>query len=124
MAMGQQKDRQGDLLVSWYEMPRSPGHVFYDRPRSVLIEGGFDACAEEYPPALLRGQDGGAFGAAGALFPHVPGGLLRGHRRQARAGVAVLGFSVAARIPAAGEPGCAGARKCTSAPCSTSPATI
>ena len=30
MAMGQQKDRQGDLMVGWAEMPRSPGHVFYD----------------------------------------------------------------------------------------------
>ena len=46
MAMGQQKDRQGDLMVSWSEMPRSPGHVFYDRLQSVLIEGGFDAFAE------------------------------------------------------------------------------
>ena len=40
--MGQQKDRQGDLMVSWAELPRSPGHVFYDRLQSVLIEGGFD----------------------------------------------------------------------------------
>ena len=46
MAMGQQKDRQGDLMVGWAEMPRSPGHVFYDRLQSVLIEGGFDAFAE------------------------------------------------------------------------------
>ncbi len=73
MAMGCQKDRQGDLMVSWSEMPRSPGHVFYDRLQSVLIEGGFDGFAEA---ALLRGQDGSAFGAAGALFPHAPGGLL------------------------------------------------
>ena len=28
------------------EMPRSPGHVYYDRLQSVLIEGGFDAFAE------------------------------------------------------------------------------
>ena len=35
MAMGCQKDRQGDLMVSWSEMPRSPGHVFYDRLQSV-----------------------------------------------------------------------------------------
>ena len=27
-------------------MPRSPGHVFYDRLQSVLVEGGFDAFAE------------------------------------------------------------------------------
>ena len=46
MAMGKQKDRQGDLMVNWSEMPRSPAHVFYDRPQSVLIEGGFDALAE------------------------------------------------------------------------------
>ena len=46
MAMGRQKDGQGDLMVSWSEMPHSPGHVFYDRLQSVLIKGGFDAFAE------------------------------------------------------------------------------
>ena len=46
MAMGQQKDRQGDLMVSWSEMPRSPGHVFYDRLQSVLVEADFDGFAE------------------------------------------------------------------------------
>ncbi len=46
MAMGLRKDRQGDLMVGWAEMPRSPGHVFYDRLQSVLIEGGFDGFAE------------------------------------------------------------------------------
>ena len=46
MAMGQQKARQGDLMVSWSEMPRSPGHVFYDRLQSVLVEADFDGFAE------------------------------------------------------------------------------
>ncbi len=46
MSMGLQKDRQGDLMVGWAEMPRSPGHVFYDRLQSVLIEGGFDDFVE------------------------------------------------------------------------------
>ena len=46
MALGRQGDRQGDLVVTWREMPRSPGHVFYDRLRAVLIDGGFDAFAE------------------------------------------------------------------------------
>jgi hypothetical protein len=46
MAMGQQKDREGDLMVGWAEMPRSPGHVLYDRLQSVLIEGSFDGFAE------------------------------------------------------------------------------
>ena len=46
MAMGQQKDRQGDLMVGWSEMLRSPGHVFYDRLQSVLVEADFDAFVE------------------------------------------------------------------------------
>ena len=80
MTMGQQKDRQGDLMVGWAEMPRSPGHVFYDRLQSVLIEGGFDGFAEAACRSYYAARLGGAFGAAGALFPHAPGGLLRGHR--------------------------------------------
>ncbi len=39
-------------MVSWSEMPRSPGHVFYDRLQSVLIEGGFDGFAEAISTAL------------------------------------------------------------------------
>lgn len=34
-------------MVTWVEMPRSPGHVFYDRLQAVLIEAGFEAFAEE-----------------------------------------------------------------------------
>jgi len=33
-------------MVSWSEMPRSPGHVFYDRLQSVLVEADFDGFAE------------------------------------------------------------------------------
>jgi hypothetical protein len=46
MAMGRHKPRQGDLLMSWAELPRSPGHAFYDKLQGVLTEGGFDAFAE------------------------------------------------------------------------------
>ena len=46
MALGRQSDRQGELMVTWREMPRSPGHIFYDRLQAVLIEAGFDAFAE------------------------------------------------------------------------------
>ncbi|MGH7054772.1 MAG: transposase [Stellaceae bacterium] len=46
MAMGHEGDRQGDLMVTWAEMPRSPGHVFYDRLQEVLIAGGFDRFVE------------------------------------------------------------------------------
>src|SRR5215217_4604443 len=46
MALGRQGERQADLIVGWAELPRSPGHVFYDRLQEVLIEAGFDGFAE------------------------------------------------------------------------------
>jgi transposase len=47
MAMGRQADRQGELMVTWSEMPRSPGHVFYDRLQEVLLGAGFDGFVED-----------------------------------------------------------------------------
>jgi transposase len=57
MAMGREGDRQGDLIVTWAEMPSSPGHVFYDRLEEVLIAGGFDGfvettCQPYYAPKM------------------------------------------------------------------------
>jgi len=46
MALGRQGGRQSDLMVGWAELPRSPGHAFYDRLQAVLIEAGFDGFAE------------------------------------------------------------------------------
>lgn len=47
MAMGRDGEVQPDLIVTWAEMPRSPGHVFYDRLQKLLVEAGFDAFVEE-----------------------------------------------------------------------------
>jgi len=47
MAMGRQGDRQGQMMVLWDGLPRSPGHVFYDGLQAVLIEAGFDAFVEQ-----------------------------------------------------------------------------
>jgi len=47
MAMGREGEVQGDLMISWGEMPRSPGHVFYDRLQQLLADAGFDAFVEE-----------------------------------------------------------------------------
>ena len=47
MALGRQRDRQSEMLVSWAEMPRSPGHVFYDRLQSELVGAGFDGFVED-----------------------------------------------------------------------------
>src|SRR3712207_5670211 len=46
MALGRQGERQTDLMIGWAELPRSPGHVFYDRLQAVLIGARFDGFAE------------------------------------------------------------------------------
>lgn len=46
MALGRQGDPQGELMVGWAEMPRSPGHVFYDRLQEILKVAGFDPFVE------------------------------------------------------------------------------
>jgi len=57
MAMTREAEVQGDLVVTWAEMPRSPGHAFYDRLQTLLIEAGFDGfvettCKPFYAPRL------------------------------------------------------------------------
>ncbi len=47
MAMGRESEVQSDLLVTWAEMPRSPGHVFCDRLQKLLSEASFDAFVEQ-----------------------------------------------------------------------------
>src|SRR5271157_2136353 len=47
MAMGRSGAVQDDLMATWAEMPRSPGHAFYDRLQELLSEAGFDAFVEE-----------------------------------------------------------------------------
>ena len=47
MAMGREGEVQGDLMMTWAEMPRSPGHAFYDRLQKLLAEAGFDVFVEE-----------------------------------------------------------------------------
>src|SRR4051794_17759739 len=59
MALGRQRDRQAEMLVAWSEIPRSPGHVFYDRLQAELVTAGFDGfveglCAAHY--AARRGR--------------------------------------------------------------------
>jgi transposase len=46
MALGRHKGRQSELLVTWAEMPRSPGHAFYDRLQAELQSAGFDGFVE------------------------------------------------------------------------------
>lgn len=47
MAMGRSEAVQDDLMTTWAEMPRAPGHAFYDRLQTLLQDSGFDAFVEE-----------------------------------------------------------------------------
>jgi len=48
MGLGNQSDDQCQVFVMCVDLPRSPGHVFYDRLQSVLIKGGFDRFVENF----------------------------------------------------------------------------
>src|SRR5829696_5233689 len=105
--MGRQEDRQGDLMVTWSEMPRSPGHVFYDRLQEVLVGAGFDgfvedACRAYYAKTVLRQDHGRTLSAAGPLLPHAQGRVLRGDRQRARDRMALLGLILVTRVPPPG----------------------
>ena len=58
MALGRQRDRQSEMLVAWSEMPRSPGHAFYDRLQAELTAGGFDGFAEGLCAAYYAARRG------------------------------------------------------------------
>jgi transposase len=46
MAMRRETGTQGDLVVGWAELPRSPGHAFYDELQKVLLDADFDVFVE------------------------------------------------------------------------------
>lgn len=57
MAMRRDGDVQPDLIVSWSDVPRSPGHAFYDKLQKLLVDAGFDrfveeACKAYYAPRM------------------------------------------------------------------------
>ena len=54
MALGRQGETHDELMMGWAEMPRSPGHVFYDRLQEVLT-------ASELVPARFSNTAGQAW---------------------------------------------------------------
>jgi transposase len=58
MALGRQGERQADLMIGWAELPRSPGHAFYDRLQAVLVAAGFDGFAEKRCAPYYAGKRG------------------------------------------------------------------
>lgn len=47
MAMGRRESQQESLWVATQELPRSPGHVLYEKLNAVLEAGGFDRFVED-----------------------------------------------------------------------------
>jgi transposase len=83
-------------------MPRSPGHVFYDRLQASC-RAGFDGFVEGPVRALLRRARGRPSLPPGRYFRMLLVGYFRRDRQRARPGVALRRQPVAARVPAAGE---------------------
>src|SRR6202162_4244231 len=76
------------------------------RPAPDLAEGGWlRRFRRGYLQAVLCGADGRAVVAARPLFPPAHGRLLRRDRQRTRDCLALLGFAVAAGLPAAFETG-------------------
>jgi transposase len=58
MAMGKRKRRQGTMWVAASDLPKSPGHPFYQRLNAVLVEAGFDSFAESICARFYAGHVG------------------------------------------------------------------
>src|SRR5688572_18508690 len=55
-------------MVSWAELPRSPGRAFYDRLQAVLVEAGFDGFAEQQCAPYYASKRGRPSLPAGRYF--------------------------------------------------------
>ncbi len=81
MAMGRQEQRQGDLMMAWDELPRSPGHVFYDALQKLLVEAGFDVFVEQICKPYYGETMGAKSIPPGRYFGHAHDRLFRRHRQ-------------------------------------------
>jgi hypothetical protein len=88
MALRRQRARQAEMLVTWSELLRSPGHVFYDRLLAILIR-----CRGASHYAIVRGRP--------PLLPHAADRLFRRHRQRTRPGMALCRQLLVTRVPAA-----------------------
>ncbi len=68
MAMRRETGAQGDLVVIWSELPRSPGHAFYDRLQTLLLKADFDAFVEEACKAYYAPKMGAPSSPPGLYF--------------------------------------------------------
>ena len=103
MALGRQQDRQSEMLVAWSELPRPPGHVFYDRLQSELLAAGFDGFVEGLCAPCYAARRGRPSLPPGRYFRRLLVGYFEG-----------IDSERGLEWRCAG-PGCAAGRTCTSA---------
>jgi transposase len=58
VGIGKWKRRQEAMFLATSELPRSPGHPFYQRLNRVLDEAGFDQFAEKHCARFYAGEIG------------------------------------------------------------------
>jgi len=86
MATGRQRDRQGEMLLSWDELPKFAGARVLRPAARGAGRGRFRRLRRKSLQAIGHGR---AVAAAGALLPHASGRLRRRDRQRARAAVAL-----------------------------------
>src|ERR1700686_4382967 len=68
MAMRREAGAQDDLVATWAEIPRSPGHAFYDRLQTLLKEAGFDVFVEDICKPYYAARMGAPSAPPGRYF--------------------------------------------------------
>src|SRR4030095_15706961 len=59
MALGKRKrEEQSEFWVATVDLPKSIGHIFYERLNELLAEAGFDRWVEELCAPHYKGQQG------------------------------------------------------------------
>ena len=76
MGMGRRKHRQDTLWVATAELPRTAGHVFYERVNRILNETEFDRFVEDACEKFYAAVMGSAEPGTGQVFSDAAGGLL------------------------------------------------
>jgi transposase len=79
MAMGKlPTERQPELFVASGDLARSPGHPFYDRLNTLLLENGFDRFVEDRCSAFYSSKIGRPSMPPGVYFRFLMVGYFEG----------------------------------------------
>ena len=97
MAMGRSGALQDDLMATWAETPRSPGHAVYDRLQDLLSEAGFDAFVEQVCKPCYAPRTGAPSPPPGRRFRMRMIGCFEGFDERAGHRLALRGFVLGSR---------------------------